>query len=92
MGKRRVFTKEFKEEACKLVIEEKQKISETARDLGIGQGMLGQWVKASRHANSNPEADSERQRVKELESECRRLKMERDILKKAIAYFSEVPR
>ena len=46
MGKRRVFTKEFKEEACKLVIEEKQKISETARDLGIGQGMLGQWVKA----------------------------------------------
>ena len=63
MGKRRVFAKEFKEEACKLVIEEKQKISETARDLGIGQGMLGQWVKASRYASSNPEADSERQRV-----------------------------
>jgi hypothetical protein len=41
--KRRSFLKNFKEEACILVIKEGQTISETAHDLGIGQGMLGLW-------------------------------------------------
>lgn len=49
MKKRRSFTKEFKEEACKLVISEGQKISETARDLGISEGILGRWVREARY-------------------------------------------
>ncbi len=86
--KRRSFSNEFKKEACRLVIEEKQKISETARDLGIGQGMLGRWVRDERHEITHPGSRAEAQRIKELEAEVRKLRMERDILKKAAAYFA----
>ena len=86
-AKKRTFPKDFKREACRLVLDEGQKISETARDLGIGQGLLGQWVKLERFERNHPGARAEAKRVKDLEAEVRKLKMERDILKKAMAYF-----
>ena len=94
---RRKFTKEFKVEACKLVVEHGQAISQTARDLGIGEPLLGRWVKEFRSRPSEPfpgegrMAGSEK-RIRDLEAEVRRLQMERDILKKAMAYFVEPPK
>ena len=85
MGKRRTFTEEFKTEACRLVIERGIKISEAAKDLGISQGILGQWVRKSRY--TSPQVEQESKKIRELESENRKLRMERDILKKAITFF-----
>ncbi len=85
--RRRSFSNEFKQEACRLVISEGQKITETARDLGIGEGMLGRWVREERHELTHPGTREESKQIKELVSENRKLRMERDILKKAMAYF-----
>ena len=88
---RRRFSPQFKAEAVQMVIETGKPIAEVARDLGIHDGTLGNWVNAYRHAN--PEADEplsplERARVKEMEDEIRRLRMENEFLKKAAAFFA----
>jgi transposase-like protein len=49
--KRRKFSKEFKIEACKLVLNQHQSVASTSRDLGIGDGLLTKWVRAY-HADS----------------------------------------
>jgi transposase len=89
---RRKFTPEFKSEAVELLINSGKPIAEIARDLGIGDGVLGNWVKAAKKrgdVKEKPLAIDERARLKELEDENRRLKMEREILKKAAAWFAK---
>ena len=66
-------------------------IAEVARDLGIVEGTLGNWVNTWRRENAKPEPDlspMERVRVKEMEDEIRRLRMENEFLKKAAAFFA----
>lgn len=89
---RRKFTPEFKAEAVELLISSGKPIAEIARDLGIGDGTLGNWVKAAKkrgELKEKPLEIDERARLKELEDENRRLKMEREILKKAAAWFAK---
>ncbi|WP_219070372.1 transposase, partial [Candidatus Mycobacterium methanotrophicum] len=89
---RRKFTPEFKSEAVELVISSGKPIAEIARDLGIGDGTLGNWVKAAKKRGEfkeKPLEIDERARLKELEEENRRLRMEREILKKAAAWFAK---
>ena len=89
---RRKFTPEFKDEAVELVINSGKSVSEIARDLGIGDGTLGNWVKVAKKrgdVKEKPLEIDERARLKELEGENRRLKMEREILKKAAAWFAK---
>jgi transposase len=89
---RRKFTPEFKAEAVELVVNSGKPISEIARDLGISDGTLGNWVKAAKKrgdVKEKPLEIDERARLKELEDENRRLKMEREILKKAAAWFAK---
>ena len=89
--RRRKFTPEFRDEAVKMVIETSRPIARVARELGINEGTLGNWVAAYRreHAGEEPPlALSERARLRELERETRELKMENDFLKKAAAYFA----
>jgi transposase len=77
-----------------LVIETGKPIAEVARDLGVNDGTLGNWVKAWRGANPDTEPDPspiERARMKELEEENRRLRMENEFLKKAAAFFARTP-
>jgi transposase-like protein len=67
-------------------------IAEIARDLGINDGVLGNWVKAAKKrgdVKEKPLETGERARLRELEEEVRRLKMEREILKKAAAWFAK---
>jgi transposase-like protein len=65
---------------------------EIVRDLGINGGILGNWVKAAKKRGDIKEKPldiDERARLKELGEEVRRLKMEREILKKAAAWFAK---
>ncbi|MGH9395139.1 MAG: IS3 family transposase [Terriglobales bacterium] len=83
--KRRKFSPQFKAEAVQMVIETGKPIAEVARDLGVHDGTLGNWVTAWRDENPEPKPDlspMERARVKELEEENRRLRMENEFLKK----------
>ena len=88
---RRKFTAEYKAEAVELAINSGRPIAEIARDLGVNEGRLGNWVKMAKKRGDikeNPLDIDERARLKELEEEVRRLKMEREILKKAAAWFA----
>lgn len=85
------YSKEFKAEAVRTVLENQLSISEGASRLSIPEGTLGQWVTAARKGLATPGTRS----VAELESEVMRLRkalnevqLERDILKKATAYFA----
>lgn len=91
---RRRFSPQFKAEAVQMVIETGKSIAEVARDLGVNDGTLGNWVNAYRRENPEPEqslSPMERARVKELEEENRRLRMENEFLKKAAAFFARTP-
>ena len=89
--RRRKFSPEYRDEAVKLVTESSRPIAAVARELGINEGTLGNWVNAYRreHAGEEPPLTvSERARLRELERETRELKMENEFLKKAAAYFA----
>lgn len=97
--KRRKFSREFKIEACRLVLNRHQSVAATARDLGIGNGLLTKWVRSHRAdpggsfpGEGTPQVFNNDDRVRNLEKELKRITMERDILKKAMAYFVESPK
>ncbi len=88
------YTREFREEAVKLVMEEKLSLPEAARRLSLAPSTLGYWVKAFRTGKLGDIGKSYRP-LTEIEMELARakkelaeVKMERDILKKAAAYFA----
>ena len=90
--KYQTYTREFKEEAIKLVTERGYKIAEAARSLGINENLLGKWKRRSeeRSAGGSPASldGDERAELTRLRAENKRLMMERDILKKAAAFFA----
>jgi len=89
---RRKFSPEYKDEAVRMVIETSKPIAEVARDLGINEGTLGNWMNRYRntHVGEEPALSvSERARLRELERENRELRMEREFLKKAAAFFAK---
>ena len=89
------YTKEFREEAVKLVTEENMSLLEVARRLSLPPSTLATWVKAYK-AGRLGEVGKTQQPLTEIEMELARtkkelaeVKMERDILKKAAAYFAK---
>ncbi len=89
------YTKEFREEAVKLVTEEKLSLPEAARRLSLPQSTLGNWVKQFK-AGRLGEVGKTYRPLTEIEMDLARTKkelaevrMERDILKKAAAYFAK---
>ena len=88
---RRRYDREFREGAVRIVTETGKPIAQVARELGINEGTLGTWVNIWRRDNPEPVPDLsplERARVKEMEDEIRRLRMENEFLKKAAAFFA----
>ncbi len=88
----RVFTNEFKAEAVRMVVEGGSSARQVAERLGINHGTLLYWVKIHRRNVRRGHADQDRglrERVRELEQQLQRVTMERDILKKAAAYFAK---
>jgi transposase len=94
---RRSFTTEFKHEAVKLVRERGMAISQAAKDLGLHDNVLRKWVRDARANGSAAFPGRGKQRpddaeVSRLKRELAKTQTERDILKKAIAYFAKEPR
>jgi len=95
MGRtRRSFSKEFKLEAVRLITEGGQSIAQVARDLGVRDTILGRWKKdwdQDREAAFPGKGylKPEEEELRHLRRENERLRMERDILKKAAAIFSK---
>jgi transposase len=90
--KYRTYTEEFKQGALKLVTEQGYAIAEAARSLGINENVLGKWKRRAESLKSGGSAGSlredERAELERLRAENRRLLMEREILKKAAAFFA----
>jgi transposase len=93
MGTRRKFSREFKLEAVRLVNERGVAVAQAARDLGLHENVLRKWV---RELVADPQQafpgqgqmKPEQAEIERLKKEVAKLKMERDILKKAAAYFA----
>jgi transposase len=86
MGHHRPYPKEFREDAVKLAQESDKTVTEVARDLGVEPGTLFGWI--SRSQAPSPLDDSERAELARLRRRVRTLETEREILKKAAAFFA----
>ena len=86
---RRSFTDEFKRDAVALVMDEGRTVVDVARSLGVGEGTLGNWVRQARvdRGERAGVTTSERTELAELRKENARLRMERDLLKRATALW-----
>ena len=91
---RPIFTVEFKQSAVKLVTEQGYSRQEAANNLGVSLSAITRWVRIETHTDSKPGSKqstlniSERAELEALRKENNRLKMERDILKKATVFFA----
>ena len=85
---RRSFTDEFKRDAVAMVLDDGNRIVDVAERLGIGDGTLGNWVRQARTDRGERAGltTSEKAEVGELRRENARLRMERDLLKRATAF------
>ena len=89
---RRQFTDEFKASAVRLVLDEGKTVGAAARDLDLTETALREWVKraqADRTKGRTGLATAEREELARLRAENRELRTERDILKKAAAFFAK---
>lgn len=89
---KKVFTHEFRQAAVHMVVTEQHTIVSVAKRLDVNYHTLREWIQAARSGSATtlirPEIPLD-QRVGELEKENARLRSERDILKKATAYFAK---
>jgi transposase len=86
------FSPEYRGEAVKMVIETSRPVAQVARELGMNEGTLSNWVNAYRRAHpveDQPLTVSERIRLRELEKEVRELRMKTEFLGKAAAFFAQ---
>ena len=82
---------EFEERAVKLAVESDQPIAQTAHDLGVNENMLHTWIRKYHRAERQEQQVHDEhlyEELKRLHTENARLKEEREILKKAAAYFA----
>lgn len=94
MGSRRTHSEEFKREAVRLIRERGVTTAQASRDLGDHANLLRKWVKAFEADPANAFPDHGRMKPEQLEidrlrREVTKLKAERDILKRAAAYFAK---
>ncbi len=91
---RRNHSQEFKREAVALVVEHGYSCAVAGRSLGVSGALIGRWRRDLEDAGAEAfpgkgKRAAEQQRIHELETENRRLRMEKDILKKATAFFAK---
>lgn len=89
---RRTFSKEFKAQAVELVLTSGQSVGKTAKDLDLTESALDRWVKQAKGAVKGARSGTPRDdhaELARLREENRILRMERDFLKKAAAFFAK---
>ena len=93
---RKTYTREFKPQAARMLTDQGRSVAEVARRLGVGENCLRNWRAAARdqgqdafpgHGQLSPAEDE----LRRLRAENQRLRAERDLLKKAAAYFASPP-
>ena len=88
--KRRKYTDDFKHEAVALVTEQGYSVAEAARSLEVGENQIRRWRQKLEQESAEGELTAtEREELERLRKENRQLRMEKDILKKASAYFAK---
>ena len=87
--KRNKYDREFREGAVRIVKETNKPIAQMARDLGINEGTLGNWVARDREARQGTDGLStgEVEELKRLRAEVAELRMERDVLKRSVVLW-----
>ncbi|RYZ60490.1 MAG: transposase [Proteobacteria bacterium] len=92
-GNRRKFTAEFKAEAVRISRDPGQSIAQVAKDLGVADGVLRNWIKQSDAdsgvGKSNILTSVEKEELSALRREVKQLRMEREILRKATVFFAK---
>jgi transposase len=94
MGQRR-YTEEFKAEAVRQVIERGYPVADVAARVGVSVHSLYKWTRAARPTKAeqqSTELDEAQGQIAKLKADLRRAEEERDILKKAAAYFANEPK
>lgn len=89
--KRKSYTPAYRREAARLVINTDRAIAHVAREIGVGEQLLGRWVATERaHTDAPPPAldIDERAELERLRAENAELRMDREFLKKAAAFFA----
>jgi transposase len=89
---RRSFTDDYKTGAVRLVLDEGKTVAAAARDLGLTESSLRNWVEQARADRSQGKTGltaAERDELTRLRKDVRELRMERDVLKKAAAFFAK---
>ena len=94
MTTRKKYSKEFKLDAISLVNEQGYNNAEAARNLGIRPSLLGKWIREAEKGDGfafrgNGKLTPEQLEIRQLKEENRKLKMEREILKKATVFFAK---
>ena len=92
---KRTFTKEFKQEAIKMVLEDKHPQSEVARRLGVGASLLSGWIITAKTEGSDAFRGKGKPKlqdadIKRLQKENQELKQEIEFLKKSAVYFASL--
>lgn len=93
MNQRKQYTKEFKQGAVRLVTEQGRSISDAAQSLGIPPWSLSRWVSSAKKEGQqafrgNGNRSAQEQEIFDLRQRVKQLEEEKDILKKAAAYFA----
>ena len=92
--KKNIYTKEFKQGAARMVVEEKNSVAEVTKNLGVSYSALSKWIQGyKKHgAGSFPGKGSlapQDEEMRKLKVALRRAEMERDLLKKMVIFFAE---
>jgi transposase len=87
--KRTKYDREFREGAVRIVNETNKPIAQVARDLGVNEGTLGNWVARDREARQGTDglATGDIEELKRLRAEVAELRMERDVLKRSVVLW-----
>jgi len=82
-------SEEFRGEAIRLARSGQAPLAQIARELGVKEGTLRWWVAEARPDDERPVTEDERTELRRLRAQVRTLRQERDILKKAAAFFAK---
>ena len=93
---RRKFGQEFKQEAVRQALHPGNAVATVAQDLGVHESVLRRWIKEydsgpADKAADRPLKNAQSQEIERLKRELARVRMERDIIKKALGYFAKDP-
>ena len=94
MQERKRYSKEYKQDAVSLVLDQDYSRAEAARSLGLNSNMLCRWVQEYKRDDGqafrgNGRLTPEQEEIRKLQSQVKRLEMEKDILKKATVFFAK---